>query len=110
MTRRQPSVEELIQQETAKILQKILPKEIVATVTDASVSKDLRQATIWIAVYQNNQEERFLALLNRNQYKIQNQLNQKIQIKYVPKISFKIDRTGEKADKIDSLLDRINGN
>ncbi len=108
MTRRQPSVEELIQQETAKLVQETLPKEIVATVTDAKVSKDMRHADIWVAVYQENKEEQALAILEEGKYKIQDLLNKKVEIKYVPKISFKLDKTGERAEKIDRLLNKIN--
>jgi ribosome-binding factor A len=107
MTRRQSSVEELIQQETAKLVQRFLPISLVATVTDARVSQDLRRAQVWVAVYEKSNQDRVMNLLEKYKYDIQERLNKTVSLKYVPKIDFKLDSTGEKADLIDKLLGQI---
>jgi ribosome-binding factor A len=50
--------------------------------------------------------EKALKLLNDKIYEIQKKLNRRIEMKFVPKIHFRLDKSGENVAKIDKLLKR----
>ena len=102
-------INELISQEVAKLIQGLFSDKQIVTVTGADVSNDLRWADIWISVYQGN-EKAVLNTLEQKKYDLQETLNRKIELKYVPKIKFKIDKTGRQVDKIQSILTKIKKN
>jgi ribosome-binding factor A len=108
MSRRMGKIDELIHQQVAKEIATIFGGGNLVTITDAKVSKDLHNAEIWVAVYNQKDQERVMDTLKRNKLDIQKVLNSSLEMKYVPKISFKLDETGEKADRIEQILNKIN--
>jgi ribosome-binding factor A len=106
MARRKTSIEELIKQEVAKIVHKIAPKESMATVTDVKISNDMRTAQVWVSIYAKNEQKKIIRLLESKKFYIQDILNKKVTLKYVPKVTFKLDETGEKLDRIEKILSK----
>ncbi len=108
MSRRTDRVSELIQQEVAKLIQEEVDQDIgLITVTAAKVTPDLRWADIWVSILQK-ETKRTLETLKRSLPAIQHQLDRRLkEMKYVPRIRFKIDRTGRQIDRIDRLLKKI---
>ena len=102
-------VNSLIQQKIAGILQReIFIKDVLITVQDVSVSKDLNYAKIKISVIPFKESEKVLKILGKQSPSLQRILNREITIKFVPKIRFTIDRTEEKAGRVEEILRKIN--
>ncbi len=98
-------VNSLIQQKIAEILQKeIFIKDVLITVQDASVSKDLNYAKIKISIIPFKEVERVLKILKKQLPNLQKILNKAVKIKFVPKIRFVIDRIEEKAGRVEEIL------
>jgi ribosome-binding factor A len=71
-------------------------------------SKDLKYARIKISIIPFSQSEMVLGILKKQLPKLQRILNQKITIKFVPQIRFALDKTEEKASRIEEILRKIN--
>lgn len=87
-----------------------LPKQdmkISAIVTFVKVSDDLRYATVYVNFTEKEQEQISLMLLNKSKGFFNKKLSQHFQMKASPKVLFKIDRTSEKADRIDHIFSII---
>jgi ribosome-binding factor A len=97
-------VNELIKEEVSKILLTELgDHKGLLTITAVETTPDLRQATVWFR-YLNGDETEIEKELKAKERSIQHEVNRKFTMKYVPKISFRYDKSGEYADKINELL------
>lgn len=75
------------------------------TVSFVNVSRDLRNASVYIMPLGGHKKEKILDLINENKYIFQKMLSrEKLHIKYVPKIKFYLDNTFDEAQKIKKLL------
>jgi ribosome-binding factor A len=94
----------LIKEEVSKILLTELGEHKgLLTITAVETTPDLRHATIWYR-YLGGEEAEIEKLLKGKQRDIQQEINHKFTMKYVPKISFRFDKSGEYADRINELL------
>ncbi|MDD4569045.1 MAG: 30S ribosome-binding factor RbfA [Tepidanaerobacteraceae bacterium] len=78
------------------------------SVTSVEVTKDLRHAKILISLYSDKtkKDSIFNAINNAKGY-IRRELANKIRIKYIPEISFKMDESIEYGIQINKLLEEI---
>jgi len=76
------------------------------------VKDDLRNATIFISVLDNNENEvSILRALNSAKGYIRKELGSRLELKYVPEISFKIDSSVPEGNSVLSMLDaNLNSN
>ena len=94
-------VNSLIREKIAEILQReIFIKDVLITVQDVDVSKDLNYAKIKISVIPFGQSKKVLEILKKQSPNLQKILNQKVKIKFVPKIKFILDSSEEKASDV----------
>jgi len=102
-------VNELIKQELSKILLEEIEFNNGALVTILSVdtAKNLDSAKIWISVLPNGKTREVLNHLSKEIGNIQRILNRKLKMRFVPKISFKIDKSEEYADNIRKVFEEI---
>lgn len=78
------------------------------TVTHVDVSGDLRHATAHISVYAGDEETRqIMEGLNHSRSFIKRQVGERVVVKYMPDIHFRLDETGRNADRINRLLKQI---
>ena len=78
------------------------------TVTDVTVTGDLREATIFYSVYGDTLAKKNTnRTLQRAKGFIQSELARQLHIRKAPIISFKIDHSIEQGDKIEQLLNQI---
>ena len=84
-----------------------LPKSILVTVTEVETSRDLRQSKVFISVFPEKETKRVLRTLEKGIYDIQQILNKRLKIKFVPKIKFFEDKKLKETQKIDEILNRI---
>ena len=104
MSRRTEKVESLLQHEVGNfILQLELPA--LTTISKVEVTPDLKWCKIWITIMgDKEQHEEVLDILRENKRELQDELNDKLTMKFVPRIKFVIDHGEEYASHINELL------
>ncbi len=76
------------------------------TVTHVDLSPDLRNATIFIMTSSQQSEEEILSCLVKNKHYFKNTISQKVHIKFIPELNFKIDNSFEYSQKINAILNK----
>jgi len=107
--KRSARVGDLIREEIADIIMnKIKHKTLgFVTVTGAKVSDDLRHATVYLSVLNDEEGGRTVRKLNSSASFIKGELGRRLKMKYVPELTFRIDESIEYGRKIDRLLDEV---
>ncbi len=108
-TRRQKKVAELLHKEISQLIQFQTqdPRLGFVTITGVDVTPDLRQAKVYFTILDDDSLEETLAGLNSASGFFRHQLAQTLDLRHIPELSFKWDKTLENALRIDSLLDTI---
>ena len=75
----------------------------LVTVKFVETARDMKHADVWISIFGRNEKE-VLDEIEAEKPVIQRAVNRKIKAKYAPVLSFKIDHSGEHAQKIEKLL------
>ncbi len=102
MTRRTEKVSALLHKEVGEYLARLeLPS--LTTISKVEVTPDLKWCKIWVTVLESKQAA-VLAILAANARELRHELNQKLTMKFVPKITFVIDHGEEYAAHINELL------
>ena len=107
--KRATRVAELIQENMAKILRNIkeLNKGLV-TVTSVRLTDDLQTCRIFYSVIGSEQDKKNAdTVLKEKTKQIRFELAQNMNLRRTPTIDFKYDDSGEKAEKIFEILDKI---
>ncbi|MGQ9631146.1 MAG: 30S ribosome-binding factor RbfA [bacterium] len=102
-------VGDLIKEEISWIIQNDLkdPRVGFVTVTSVEVSRDLQHARIYISLYNKDEEAKTLEGLSSAIGYIKKEMGRRIRIKYLPDITFIVDRTNDYGARIDGLLSKI---
>ncbi len=87
----------------SEIVDPELDGEIVQ-VTEVKASPDLRQVTAFVAPLDMTARDKVLAALVRNQKFVRGALAKRIDLRYVPEITFKLDVTLDQAEKVEKIL------
>ncbi|MBU4284750.1 30S ribosome-binding factor RbfA [Patescibacteria group bacterium] len=105
MKNRIDRVNELIKKKIAEIIFKeILIQNALITVQSVDTSKDLKYTRIKVSVFPFKYSEEALKILKKQSPNLQKVLNRAIKIKFVPRIRFILDRTEERAGRIERIL------
>lgn len=81
------------------------PRVASITVTDVRVSKDLRDARVYVMVEGTEQEaKQAMTALHRAEPYVRRQVGLFLDLRYTPHIHFVRDRVEERATRIDTLL------
>lgn len=103
-------VQEALRQEISKIVQNEIkdPRIGFITITKVDLTKDLRYAKVYFSVL-GEMKDKDLALKGLNSAKgyIKNLVAERIKLRFVPEVVFKIDDSLEHTKEIYDLLDRI---
>jgi ribosome-binding factor A len=107
--KRSARVSDLIRQEVADIIMhKIKHKTLgFVTVTGAKVSSDLRSATIYLSVLNDEEKVRTVRKINESKKFIKGELGKRLTMKFIPTLNFVIDEAVEYGRKIDNMLDNL---
>jgi ribosome-binding factor A len=99
-----------IQEEIAEILREMKdPRLGFVSVTGVEVSSDLRHAKIYISVLGSQaDEEGSLRALQHAQGFLRTELGRRIRLRYIPEISFRLDRSLQHGAKMAELLRQLN--
>ena len=79
----------------------------LVTVAEVRTTPDLKQATAYIMPLGLDNAEEIVDALNEAAYYFQKQINQSSNLKFTPRVRFKIDDTFDEAAKIDTILQNI---
>lgn len=104
--RRTDRVEELLKEEIAVILREVKdPRVGFVTVMDVEVSPDLRHAKVFVSVLGDEEEkqETMNALENASGF-VRARVGEGVTLKFLPRLRFVLDRTMEKAARIEELI------
>ncbi len=106
-SRRLYKLDSLLRQELDKIFSRELesPLGVLISISEVKVSADLHQAEVAISILPFAKRQEVFVWLKKQIGIIQHQLNRALRLYHVPKITFVLDETEEKASHIESLLD-----
>lgn len=102
-------INDLIRTLLGEIMQRELSLKVGVFITIAKVdtTRDLRYTRMFVSVFPE-QETRYVSeTLKKELPRIQKALYQKLSMKPLPKLSFVIDKTAQKADEIEKILKDI---
>lgn len=108
MSQRTDKVASLVQQiVAAELREQLAAPELSVTAVD--VSPDLRQATVWLSVISGNQQqtEELLQRVHAERSHIQAAVAKQMTTKFVPKIHFKHDTSGQYAEHIGRIMNDL---
>lgn len=107
--KRSARVSDLIRKEVADIIMHRLkdPRLGFITVTGAEMSDDLRHASVYVSVFEDVKKAETLKILTASAKFIKSELGKRLKIKFIPVLSFKLDKSIEYGAKIDKILDEI---
>ena len=89
-------IQEFIKQEVSRIILQELkdPRLGFVTVTDARITGDLREATVYVSLFGSDEEKKnTLAALSKAQGYIRSEVGKRLGIRYSPQIEFKEDES-----------------
>lgn len=94
MSDRLLKVNELLKSEVGAIMQRELemPRGVIVTITRAKAEPDLKTARLYIRVYPEDHSAGALDYLRKNVRHLQRTLNRRLAMRFVPEISFSIDK------------------
>lgn len=109
MSHRIDKIEQLIKEEISLIfLYKMQdPALSLLTVTNVKVSPDIKQAKIYVSVFQREKREAVLEKIKASTGFIRTELAHRVKLKFVPELKFYIDDTLDYVEKIEGLIKKI---
>lgn len=107
-TRRMRQVNRLILEELGAMLITEIQDESIrlqVTVTEVQTTKDLRQAKVYVSIRGDEREQQAcLENLKSMAKHLRYLLGQRIRLKYLPELLFRVDDTQDKAERIEQIL------
>ena len=109
-SRRQERISEMLREELSLLISTELTdprlEDAMVSVTDVSVSEDLRNTHVYVEhalPYESSKQ--VLAALRHAEGFLRRALLQNLSLRFVPELTFHIDTSTDRAQRIDSLLD-----
>ena len=78
--------------------------DTMVTVTEVTVSPDLKYATAYIMTLNGKNLGLVLEMLNEEAWVFKKQIGAKLQLRYTPDVNFRVDDTFTEVDRIEKLL------
>lgn len=101
-------INELLREQVSELmLRELADHEGFITVKAVETTPDLRYATIWYSLI-GADENKIAEVIGQSEKAIQKALNTRLSLKRVPKITFRLDKSGDYADKINRLIHEAN--
>ena len=111
-SRRQKRVSNLIKIELGRLLIESLQDSTsgLITVTRVSMSKDLKNAHVYLSILGQASKQEILDLVNAKKNYLRKAIASKIKLKYNPMLIFSLDTSIEYEERIQKVLDALNKN
>jgi len=109
MTKRIAQINGLLKKELSVIIAKGegFDRNTLITITRVETTNDLSLAKVFISIMPEEKSPEIMDFLKKNIYHIQQELNNKLFIKRVPKIAFYPETKTAQAGKIEELIEKI---
>ena len=110
MTVRLERVREMLKRTLGEIVRRDFPPGDIGliTVNDVEVSADLKEAKVFVGVVGNPEaKRRAMNLLNGRRGQLQFELGRTIVLRYTPKISFHLDESVERGNRILTIMEEL---
>lgn len=110
MANRPERVASLLKEELGAILGREYAGQLpgFTTVTDVTISADLRVAKVYFSVFGSAEvKAETMAALEGEKSRIRGMVASRIRIRFVPELSFCLDETLDRVDRINSLIKKI---
>ena len=113
-SKRQLQVAEIIRRNIGIVLQQegsyIYGNEALVTVTNVKTTPDLSQAKIYLSVYNIEDKQSVIMLLQQQQHMIKQNLVHRIKkhVRRIPQLEFYLDDTLDEMYKLNELFDDLN--
>jgi ribosome-binding factor A len=109
-TRRQQRVAEQVRHELSELIEREIndPRLELISVTDATVSPDLREVNVYVSSLQGEAARtEVLAGLEAARGFLRRRLGERLKLRVVPNLHFHWDKSLETGDRISRLIDQI---
>ena len=108
MSKRTEQVSELLRQEINNILIRNFepPKGVLVSVSEVTVSPDLKNATAYLSIIPDNKIGSGLESIIKESYRIQKGFGKHLSIKFTPRIHWKVDERDLRYKEIDQALQK----
>ena len=101
-------INELIHHELSRLIsEEVETPGFLATITKVEVTPDLREARVSVSVLPETERGRIVKILQKQAFRLHQELNKRVKLRIVPKLLFFSDDTAIRAQEIDQLLDSI---
>lgn len=101
-------INELLKRELSNLINRNIPiEEGLITITYAKCSPDLRYAKIAVSIMPENLYGSALKRLRQNSSAFSNELKKKLNLKFIPKFNWVIDKQEKHASEIEEILAQI---
>jgi ribosome-binding factor A len=109
VSKRIQRVNQLIKEELSQILLKEIefPPGSLVTITRVETSSNLIESNIWVSVLPEERLSESLGSLNKNIYTLQQKLNQRLEMRPVPRIKFLEEKKTKEAGKVEEILEKL---
>jgi len=109
-TRRQERVNELLKHEIGEIVRREfnIADTGLVSVQAVEIAGDLRTAKVFVSVFgKPDQQKRALRLLEEKRQLIQGEIGRTVVLKYTPTLTFSLDETIEKGNRVLQILNEL---
>lgn len=111
MTRRRRQVGHLLRAELSELLRRQIkdPRlKGLITVTEVSISPDLREAKVFVSILGDEQEkEEALQGLSSAANFLRHELGRRVSLRHIPQLSFERDDSIERAVRLSQLMEQV---
>jgi ribosome-binding factor A len=80
---------------------------VFVTIAKVDTTPDLRYTRVFVSIFPEKEIDYAIKSLDKEIYRIQGLLNQKLKMKILPRVEFRVDHTEAQADIIEKLLNEI---
>jgi ribosome-binding factor A len=111
-SRRQKRVSNLIKEELSRLIIESFQDSTsgLITITHVSMSKDLKNAHVYLSVIGHSPKQEILDLLNERQGYLRKAVASKTKLKYNPLLIFSLDDSFEYEERIQNVIKTLNKN
>jgi ribosome-binding factor A len=105
-------VNELLRREIGEALFRVLHEGgfdlSAVTITRVEVSRNLRHARVGVSIRDHEAERaRMLGIIQRHRPEIQDRINRDLTLKYTPRLTFELDTSVERGDRVLGILHQL---
>jgi len=109
MSLRVEKINELIKNHLGEIISRELNMKtgVFITISKVDTSSDLRYTRVFVSIFPEKETAYAKKALQNEIYRIQGNLNKKLNMKPIPRITFLIDSTESEAQKVEDILKEL---